>query len=276
MIVRKKNPWETLKRKSEDFFAFPFFSAPRHGDVYKLLGWLNIDNIQGHAESCLGKAGKVMNKAFQVKGSAQCSVRKGTNLSHSILLFFKQLFRSTKKMWKREINFLNAEWHEWQPFHVTPLNYYVLLSQRKKKMLYHKACLPVACRQEQAALPCKTSKSHTTMVTAAPRPSSHDTPWAYDITRGPVHDNAIPWPCLSSGSRKYKSVSVCDRPCRHIIYLWCTARNRTTTFMSIMQSYRYDQTLFPLLEGLFFFCDGFCFCLPVLGPTLPILNSCWS
>lgn len=75
-------------------------------------------------------------------------------------------------------------------------------------------------------------------------------PAHYDISQGPVHDNVILWPCLGSGSRKHKSVSLCDRSRRRIIYLRCTAKNRTTqqetskqtTFMSIMWYDRYDQS----------------------------------
>lgn len=133
MIVHKKNHLRDPEEKIWRLFSFPVCSARLHGDVYKLLGWLNIGNIQRHAESCLGKAGKVMNKAFQVKGSAQCSACEGTNLSHSIFLFFKQ-FRSTKEMWTPDINFLDTEWHEWQPFHVTPLKLLrPAFSEEKKK-----------------------------------------------------------------------------------------------------------------------------------------------
>lgn len=55
----------------------PFSSSQWQGDtVYKLLGWLNVDNIQGQAESCSGKEGTVMDKTFCVKGSAKSSVSK--------------------------------------------------------------------------------------------------------------------------------------------------------------------------------------------------------
>lgn len=75
-------------------------------------------------------------------------------------------------------------------------------------------------------------------------------PVPYGISWDPVCDNGILWPCLSSGSRKHKSVSAHDRSRRYITYLWCTARNKTTeletskqtAFMSIRWCNRYDQS----------------------------------
>lgn len=127
---------------------------------------------------------------------------------------------------------------------------FCLLKKKNTKTLYHKACLPVAYRLQQAcfALQNKQKPYKRVLQHCAQALMIHLV--QYGISWDPVRDNGILWPCLSSGSRKHKSVSAHDRSRRYITYLWCTARNKTTeletskqtTFMSITWCNRYKQS----------------------------------
>lgn len=172
------------------------------------------------AESCLGKKGKGMNKTSQAKRSAQSSsVCADNSFSSDSSLpdpFLTQMFRSTEEVWKPEINVLKHRVtciRNSRHSHVTPWKSLSPASsevkKKKKKVPYQN--MPVCSRYTVPSSLC-----HARQAKACVYQSAEATPCTlWLISLGPVHENVIIWPCLSSQSRKHKSGSVSEGSCRH-------------------------------------------------------------